>query len=220
MPGEKSPIYIPRNHIVVDPAGLPYITGKREISGAGGLSGAIYAHYRFKLQFNRPGPLLKDCAGFPYPVFKNVTAEGRAFAYEYVEGTVIHVVGPNFNESPARDMSEAVVRLTAAYASVIRVAEAHVRGVINTNESNAYKKGAVVRMPLISMGKFAGNYTNEQKYELTARAVTEAFSKVKTQKNTNGQDIRYWLCLYNNKNTREYKGYAHALERAKEALSV
>ena len=226
MPGEKRPIEIPPNHIVVDPAGLPYITGDEPISGAGALSGAIYAHYHLKFQFNRQGPLLKDYTGFPYNVKKKVTAEGAALAYDYYEGTVIHVVGPTFNESPARDMSEAVGRLKAAYASVIRVAEAHVRGVINTNESNAYKKGAVVRLPLISMGKFAGKYTNEQKYELTARAVTEAFSEAhnakkpnsiktwsKSTKSKNGPYIQYWLCLYHNKDTTEYKGYERAFKQ-------
>ncbi|NDC40848.1 MAG: hypothetical protein EBZ77_04735 [Chitinophagia bacterium] len=216
MPGEKSPIDIPPNHIVVDPAGLPYITGDQPISGAGTLSGAIYAHYHVKDQF-RPGPLLSKCTEFPRPVFKDVTAEGHAFAYEYVEGTVIHVVGPNFDESPENDMNDAVVRLAAAYASVVRAAEAHVRGVIKYNESNAYKKGAVVRLPLISMGKFAGSFQGEQKYELTARAVTEALL-VKPPKSTNDLGIQYWLCLYNSSKTSEYRGYVRALERAKEAL--
>jgi hypothetical protein len=210
---------------VVDPAGLPYITGKREISGAGYLSGKIYARYHIKLQFNRQGPLLKDYTGFPYAVKKNVTAEGAAFAYEYHEGTVIHVVGPNFDESPASTMPEAVGRLKAAYASVIRAAEAHVRGVIKYNESNAYKKGAVVRLPLISMGMFAGKYTNEQKYELTARAVTQAFSEApdahkskstktwsKSTKSKNGPYVQYWMCLYHNKDTKEYKGYERAFK--------
>lgn len=208
-------VTIPLNHIVVDPAGLPYITGKRKISGAGGLSGEIYARYHVQASF-RPGQLLKEFGGFPYAVKKNVTAEGSAFAYEYYEGTVIHVVGPNFYESPASNMNEAVGRLKAAYASVIRVAEAHVRGVINTNESNAYKKGAVVRLPLISMGMFAGKYTDEQKYELTARAVTEAFSEAhnaKKPKSKNGPGIQYWLCLYHNKDTKEYKGYERAFEQ-------
>jgi hypothetical protein len=214
---------------VVDPAGLPYITGKQKISGAGYLSGKIYARYHIKLQFNRQGPLLKDYTGFPDAVRKNVTAEGSAFAHEYYEGTVIHVVGPNFKVEPASNMNEAVGRLKAAYASVIRVAEAHVRGVIRDNESNAYKKGAVVRLPLISMGMFAGKYTNEEKYELTARAVTEAFSEApdahkskstkstktwsKSTKSENGPYIQYWLCLYHNKDTREYKGYERAFKK-------
>jgi hypothetical protein len=225
---ENHSVTIPLNHIVVDPAGLPYITGKREISGAGYLSGEIYARYHLKRQFNRPGQLLKEFGGFPDAVRKNVTAEGSAFAYEYHEGTVIHVVGPNFDESPASTMPEAVGRLKAAYASVIRVAEAHVRGVIKYNESrayNAYKKGVIVRLPLISMGKFAGKYTNEEKYELTERAVTEAFSEAqpkgtkstktwsKSTKSKNGPYIQYWLCLYHNKDTTEYKGYEGAFKQ-------
>ena len=216
---ETTSVTIPRNHIVVDPAGLPYIKGDEPISGAGALSGEIYAHYRIKLQFNRPGQLLKEFGGFPDAVKKNVTAEGAAFAYEYHEGTVIHVVGPNFYESPASNMNEAVGRLKAAYSSVIRAAEAHVRGVINTNEGrayNAYKKGVVVRLPLISMGMFAGKYKDEQKYELTARAVTEAFSEApnaKKPKSKNGPYIQYWLCLYHNKDTKEYKGYERAFKK-------
>lgn len=212
---ETTSVTIPRDHIVVDPAGLPYITGKQKISGAGYLSGKIYARYHIKLQFNRQGPLLKDYTGFPYAVQKNVTAEGSAFAHEYHEGTVIHVVGPNFKVEPASSMNEAVGRLKAAYASVIRAAEAHVRGVIMDNESNAYKKGAVVRLPLISMGMFAGKYTDEQKYELTARAVTEALSEAhnaKKPKSKNGPYIQYWLCLYHNKDTKEYKGYERAFK--------
>jgi hypothetical protein len=222
---ETTRVTIPRNHIVVDPAGLPYITGKQKISGARALSGEIYARYHIKLQFNRQGPLLKDYTGFPDAVRKNVTAEGSAFAQEYHEGTVIHVVGPNFKVEPAGTMPEAVGRLKAAYASVIRAAEAHVRGVIRDNESNAYKKGAVVRMPLISMGIFAGKYKDEQKYELTARAVTEAFSEAhnahkpkstktwsKSTKSENGPHIQYWLCLYHNKDTKEYKGYERAFK--------
>jgi hypothetical protein len=229
---ETTSVTIPRNHIVVDPAGLPYIKGDEPISGAGALSGEIYAHYRIKLQFNRPGQLLKEFGGFPDAVRKNVTAEGAAFAHEYHEGTVIHVVGPIFYESPASSMNEAVGRLKAAYASVIRAAEAHVRGVIRDNESNAYNQGAVVRLPLISMGKFAGKYTNEQKYELTAGAVTEAFSEAqpkstkstktwskstktwsKSTKSKNGPYIQYWLCLYHDKDTREYKGYERAFKQ-------
>lgn len=213
--GEKGPVSIPQNHIVVDPAGLPYITGKLKISEAGGLSRDIYAHYRVKYQF-RPGPLLHDCAGFPAAVTKNVKAEGEAFAYQYYEGTVIHVVGPNFKEMPARTMSDAVGRLSAAYASVIRAADAHVRDVKKANERKVYKNGAVVRIPLISMGEFAGKFRDEQKYVLTARAVTAAFSSVKTPKSMNGPcpqpDIQYWLCLYHNNNTREYKGYESALK--------
>lgn len=219
---ETTSVTIPRDHIVVDPAGLPYITGDEPISDASALSGEIYARYHIKLQFNRPGPLLKEFGGFPDAVQKNVTAEGAAFAYEYYEGTVIHVVGPNFKVEPASTMNAAVGRLKAAYASVIRAAETHVRGVINTNESNAYKKGVVVRLPLISMGKFAGKYTNEQKYELTARAVTEAFSEPKSTQSTktwskstkskNGPYIQYWLCLYHNKDTKEYKGYERAFK--------
>ena len=213
---ETTSVTIPRDHIVVDPAGLPYITGKQKISGAGYLSGEIYARYHIKLQFNRQGPLLKDYTGFPYAVRKNVTAEGSAFAYEYYEGTVIHVVGPNFKVEPASTMPEAVGRLKAAYASVIRAAEAHVRGVIKYNESNAYNQGAVVRLPLISMGMFAGKYTNEEKYELTARAVTEAFSEApdaKKPKSKNGPYIQYWLCLYHDKDTKEYKGYQRAFKQ-------
>ena len=222
---ETTRVTIPRDHIVVDPAGLPYITGDEPISGAGALSGEIYARYHIKLQFNRQGPLLKEFSGFPDAVRKNVTAEGSAFAYEYHEGTVIHVVGSNFKVEPASTMNEAVGRLKAAYASVIRVAEAHVRDVIKYNESNAYKKGAVVRLPLISMGMFAGKYTNEEKYELTARAVTEAFSEApnahkskstktwsKSTKSKNGPYIQYWLCLYHNKDTKEYKGYERAFK--------
>jgi hypothetical protein len=212
---ETTRVTIPRDHIVVDPAGLPYITGDEPISDAGALSGKIYARYHIKLQFNRQGPLLKDYTGFPDAVRKNVKAEGSAFAHEYHEGTVIHVVGPNFKVEPASSMSAAVGRLKAAYASVIRAAEAHVRGVIRDNESNAYKKGAVVRLPLISMGKFAGKYTDEQKYELTARAVTEALSEAhnaKKPKSKNGPYIQYWLCLYRNKDTKEYKGYERAFK--------
>jgi hypothetical protein len=123
-------------------------------------------------------------------------------------------------------MNEAVGRLKAAYAGVIRAAEAHVRGVIRDNESNAYDQGAVVRLPLISMGMFAGKYTDEQKYELTARAVTEAFSEApnahkskstktwsKSTKSKNGPYIQYWLCLYHNKDTKEYKGYERAFKQ-------
>jgi hypothetical protein len=210
---------------VVDPTGLPYIKGDEPISDAGALSGKIYARYHVQASF-RPGQLLKDCTGFPDAVRKNVTAEGSAFAHEYHEGTVIHVVGPNFDKRPASNMNEAVGRLKAAYASVIRAAEAHVRDVIKYNESNAYKKGAVVRLPLISMGMFAGKYTNEEKYELTARAVTEAFSEApdahkskstktwsKSTKSENGPYIQYWLCLYHNKDTKEYEGYERAFKK-------
>ena len=211
---ETTRVTIPRDHIVVDPAGLPYITGDEPISDAGALSGKIYARYHVQASF-RPGQLLKEFGGFPDAVRKNVKAEGSAFAYEYYEGTVIHVVGPNFKVEPASNMNEAVGRLKAAYASVIRAAEAHVRGVIRDNESNAYKKGAVVRLPLISMGMFAGKYTDEQKYELTARAVTEALSEAhnaKKPKSKNGPYIQYWLCLYRNKDTKEYKGYERAFK--------
>lgn len=213
--GEKGRVYIPPNHIVVDPAGLPYISGTLPIREAGALSGAIYAHYRVKLPF-RPGSPLRDCAGFPYAVKRNVSAEGAAFAYQYHEGTVIHVVGPNFNESPALTMRDAVVRLSTAYYNVIRAAEDYVRDVQKANERNAYKNGAVVRMPLISMGEFAGKFTDEQKYKLTAKAVTRAFSAVKTPKSKNGPGIEYWLCLYHNNNTREYKGYQREFARIPE----
>ena len=217
--GEKGRVDIPPNHIVVDPAGLPYISGTLQIRDAGGLSGAIYAHYRVKLPF-RPGSPLRDCAGFPYAVKKNVSAEGAAFAYQYHEGTVIHVVGPNFATSGTIDMEDAVNRLSTAYYNVIKAAESHVRDVQKANERNAYKNGAVVRMPLISMGEFAGKLTDEQKYKLTAKAVTRAFSAVKTPKSKNGPDIQYWLCLYHNKNSREYKGYQREFARIPEKKSV
>ena len=215
---EDGPIDIPENHIVVDPAGLPYITGASSINvdakgkgGAGGLSGPIYAHYHLKDSNGNQGLLLNDTTGtgFPAEVRQNITKEGQAFAHQYYEGAVIHVVGPDFRVYQQITLDGAVEKLSEAYYNVILVAEKHVQDITAQNENNAYKKGAVVRLPLISMGVFAGHFEDiRQKAELTARAVIEAFRKYGGKGTPKPAapvfPTQYWMCLFQSNVTQPH----------------
>jgi hypothetical protein len=226
-PGDKGKNDIPQNHIVVDPAGLPYVHGTLSIKtdangegGAGGLSGLIYAHYHILNEGNRKGVALNQCERFPELVTDNITKVGGAFAHRYYEGTVIHVVGPDFSTYKGITLDDAVPTLSEAYYNVIRVAEQHVHTSNTSNEHNDYKKGAVVRLSLVSMGKFAGPFqgNTEKKAELTARAVIDAFAKCKSEdsptKPAPEVHIEYWMCLYqSDTNQPHYKEYESAFQK-------
>ena len=97
---------------LVDPAGLPYVSGAKPPGQAGAASKAIYSWCG-----------LRDAPAFPEDVSRAITKPGdaKAHAYASAEGTksVVHVVGPDFRTRPHGD-SEALATLSNAYANVLR----------------------------------------------------------------------------------------------------
>jgi hypothetical protein len=205
---KNGPVDVTKKHIVVDPAGLPYIKGDLLPKDAKTLSEAIYTHYSYtdeKLTKTK----IRDLLQFPDEVKKGITQEGHAFLFAYEEGAVIHVVGPNFDDYPTLSLEGAVARLSTAYYNVIREAETRY---IAVNEDPKHNAHSVVRLPLISMGQFVGHF-KEQKQELTARAVIAAFAKYKKEKEATkeaGPALEYWLCLWTNGEDETYNEYAKA----------
>jgi hypothetical protein len=207
MPHTKTRNDVTKNHIVVDPAGLPYIDGSLKLFDAGFLSEAIYMHYSYEA--NGTKTKIKCLAAFPEAVKKGIIKEGDAFLFEYEEGAVIHVVGPNFNDYKTLSLEGAVEKLSEAYYNVIREAETRC---IAENENDKYNTHSVVRLPLISMGVFVGRF-KEQKQALTARAVIAAFARYKKEKEVKketGPVLKYWLCLWTAGEDEPYKDYAKA----------
>ncbi len=232
IPDNKGKNDIPKNHIVVDPAGLSYVNGTFSIKtdangngGAGGLSGPIYAHYHILNEGNLKGVALNQCERFPELVTANIKNVGDALACRYYEGTVIHVVGPDFRNSTIT-LDNAVPKLRDAYYKVIRAAEEHVHISNNNNEHNEYKSGAVVRLSLVSMGVFAGPFYGnpKEKAELTARAVIDAFAKYKSEDSQTKPAAPevptvYWMCLYqSDDNQPDYKAYESAFQKYIETM--
>jgi hypothetical protein len=74
---------IPKNCCIVDPAGLGFISGKYNLTNAGGASGAIYKEIKLE--------------NFNYDVKNAIKKEGDAFYKSYNDYHVIHVVGPDFS---------------------------------------------------------------------------------------------------------------------------
>jgi hypothetical protein len=182
---------VTKNHIVVDPAGLPYILGLEKLSEAGTLSEQIYMHYTYTLKKGGTKTKIRDLNDFPLEVKNGIKKEGDATLCEYNEGAVIHVVGPDFKKYPNISFEDAVAKLSEAYYSVIHEAERRCA----TNERPMCNRRSVVRLPLISMGAFAGRFQNNMhaKRNLTARTVLSAFARYTLDKEP---VLEYWMCLY------------------------
>ena len=102
----------PQGTALVDPAGLPYVSGVKPPGQAGAASKAIYSWCG-----------LRDAPAFPEDVSRAITKPGDAKAHTYMspegEKSVVHVVGPDFRTRPHGD-SEALATLSKAYANVLR----------------------------------------------------------------------------------------------------
>lgn len=205
---EEGPNDITEKHIVVDPAGLEFITGDLAPINAGLLSEAIYKHYTYT-DADGTQNKIKDLYAFPDEVKSGITEEGDAVLYAYNEGAVIHVVGPDFNKYKGLSLDGAVEKLSDAYYNVIFEAETSCK----SNEHTKYNSRSVVRLPLISMGQFVGHFKS-QKQSLTARAVIAAFNRYKTTNKNKAADLEYWLCLWTDGEDETYKKYASEFQSA------
>ena len=161
-----------KDHVIVDPAGLEYISvigpGK-----AGSLSREIY---------NIIG--LKGATTFPKEVKDTIkrTSDAKYHMYkkDKTEYHVIHTVGPDFRDNETISWYNAIKQLSKTYLNVLIEAE------------KLPHKLNVIHLPLISGGVFSGKFdTNDMIPELTARAIYKAFKDYgkKLYKN-------YWLCIY------------------------
>ena len=95
------------NTAIVDPAGLPYISGGTDISLAGGASASIYS----KLEITEMPDIIKQ------KVKKVLDA---AYYKHDCDIGVIHVVGPNFSDYSikVKTIADAIERLKEAYYNV------------------------------------------------------------------------------------------------------
>eukprot|EP00940_MAST-03C_sp_MAST-3C-sp2_P001648 g1648.t1 len=161
---------------IVDPAGLPYISGKSPISQAGAASGSIYKWLN-----------IRDAPKFPSDVSKAITKATDAKYYEY-DGSkhVVHVVGPDFRMSSqvlrsdiadcskcddsgkAKADDELGVRvLSRAYENVLR----------ETAKANQKKKIESIRLLPISGGVFAAHFKSDMHF-MTFSALMRGFSQL------------------------------------------
>ena len=144
------------NTTVVDPAGLPYITGSP--SDAGAASQAIY---------NWCGLAKKQ--SFPKPIKDAIKNPSDAKLHKYGTGTqskyVIHVVGPNF-QGGGYTTCKAIDILSTSYTNVFK--ECCVLPVSITN----------VRLLPISGGVFLGKYFADNLTHITMTAIKTGFSRL------------------------------------------
>merc|ERR1719296_245700 len=134
---------------IVDPAGLPYISGKAAPGLAGAASCAIYDWLD-----------LRGAEAFPPPVQEAITEATQAKFHTYGDKMCIHVVGPDFREEQLKTSSEVSARLTKAYANVFT--------------EFASSPAKQLRLLPISSGVFAGRFGKEMP-KLTAKALIASF---------------------------------------------
>eukprot|EP00808_Paulinella_micropora_P010482 g21474.t1 len=140
-------------HTIVDPAGLPYVSGKLSPQQAGAASKSIYSYLG-----------LKDA--FPPEVKTAITSPCDAKYHCYQgEKHCVHVVGPDFNQPPFLGMSvaDAARSLGQAYQHVLQQA--------------VLSPAPLLRLLPISGGVFAGAFRSAIA-PLTFAALANGFLQV------------------------------------------
>ena len=141
--------------VIVDPAGLPYVSGARPPARAGAASGSIYDFLG-----------IRDAPRFPDEVSSAITAPGLAKLHAYGDGDeerrCIHVVGIDFRERADLDAAGALSALAETYANVLREAAFSAAPI------------ATLRLLPISGGVFAARWASEI-HHLTFAALFSAF---------------------------------------------
>jgi hypothetical protein len=147
------------NVVIVDPAGLPYVSGARPASQAGAASGSIYAFLA-----------LKD---FPVEVTAGVKKTGDAVLHRYSvnerDQYVIHTVGEDFR-SGVFSSDAALSSLAKAYFNVLKQFALHVIRLPPTDK-------LVLRLLPISGGVFAANFGTDM-HHLTFAALSTAYESL------------------------------------------
>lgn len=159
------------NIVIVDPAGLSYIQESGP-SQAGGASGAIYRFLG-----------IGEDDSFVPQVRSSIHKEGDAKFASYGEKHCIHVVGPNFNDSYAKeqDYEWATAALSFAYENVFR--------------EFANCDHPVLRILPISGSIFAGKW-RPRIPELTLDAWTQAATRLTPEELASVTSRRIELCVY------------------------
>ena len=173
-------VSIPENTVICDPAGIGFI--RRGFSGAGGASGGIYTDLGLTGEFH-------------VDVKNSVKEECDAEYYSHTITTIkkqpiIHVVGPNFNESPNNsfDLNTAIKKLSYAYYNVLRIF--------------ANKVEKTLRLLPISGSIFSGRHKGE---DLTFRALLSGFKKLSIPDKEKLESKKIEMCIFM---VEEYKKYS------------
>ncbi|KAJ1452625.1 hypothetical protein M885DRAFT_526184 [Pelagophyceae sp. CCMP2097] len=141
-----------RQTVIVDPAGLPYVSGKMPPSAAGAASGSIYTLIG-----------LSEAPFFPAAVSSAITKPGDAKLHDYGAAVVIHVVGEDFRGGQGQADIDALRKLAAAYSNVLKEVQF------------ADGERLVLRLLPISGGVFSAHYANDM-HHLTFAALDLAFA--------------------------------------------
>lgn len=158
---------------LVDPAGLPYISGQRPPGKAGAASGAIY---KFWLGIH-------EDPAFPSAVSAAITQPCDAKYHEYGEGKhVIHTVGPDFRQEKLDDKA-ALEKLATAYENVLREAASN------------HTKFSTLRMLPISGGVFAAEFEPDM-HHMTMHAIALGYNRLSAVERSMLESLDFELCIF------------------------
>eukprot|EP00392_Amoebophrya_sp_AT5.2_P015145 g15344.t1 len=187
-----------RGMAILDPAGLPHITGN-DPGSAGGASGAIYAFAKI--------------TSFPPDVVSAITKEGQA-KYHTV---IVHVVGPDFRRHSTLVAGPPAEQLAAAYHSAL---QEHAKALAKGLKANPNAKPGqfTLRLLPVSADIFAGPY---KKYmdNLTAKALDMGFELLGAAEQQTLLDpaLKVELCIFEE---TEFQRYQKAVETWKKTPSL
>ena len=167
VPGVGPPLN--QHTAIVDPAGLPYVSGQQPPAAAGAASGSIYKWCG-----------LSEADKFPLSVSSSVQSPGDAKHHAYGDKHVVHVVGPDFRSRPHSNL-EGVQILGQVYSNVLREAAA--------------SGCQTIRLLPVSGGVFAGDFSADM-HHLTMKALALGFENLSTelQSKVMKQDIK--MCIF------------------------
>ena len=157
------------HEVIVDPAGLPYVSGQRPPGAAGAASASIYKFLG-----------LAAAPAFPDAVVAAIARAGDAKLHAYGERKCVHVVGPDFRELRV-DAAGARTTLAGAYANVLReVADA----------------GApVARLLPVSGGVFSGHWALDM-HHLTFAALALAYDGLDAATRAKLDGVDVLMCIF------------------------
>ena len=163
------------NTAVVDPAGLPYITGSHTPASAGAASRAIYNWCGLAKKQSFPKPI-KDAVKKPSDAKLHIYGSGNQSKY------IIHVVGPDFRGG-GDTTSQAIDILSTSYTNVFK--ECCDLPVSITN----------VHLLPISGGVFLGNFKDNLMH-ITMTAIKTGFSRLNASEKKTILAKNIKLCIF------------------------
>ena len=172
------------NTTVVDPAGLPYITGSYTPSRAGAASRAIYNWCGLAKKQSFPQPI-KDAVKKPSDAKLHIYGSGNQSKY------IIHVVGPDFRGG-GDTTSQAIDILSKSYTNVFKEC-----GDLPVSITN-------VHLLPISGGVFLGKFKDNLMH-ITMTAIKTGFSRLNASEKKTILAKNIKLCIFDEDEFEPFK---------------